>query len=82
MEKHKRFKFIGFLNILGEAEIHTIHKICEKWISIVREKYAKIQTFQIYGFPKNFGLSRSIKIQKYGKSNSHSKRKIWENTNM
>ena len=119
-ENTRNFKFMGFLNISGEVEIHAIPKTCQKWISIVREKngktqtfqiyrflkyfgwsrnpynsqnmwkmvsivrekYAKIQTFQIYGFPKNFGLSRSIKIQKYGKSNSHSKRKIWENTNM
>ena len=28
---------MGFLNISGEAEIHTILKICKKWIYIVRE---------------------------------------------
>ena len=28
---------MGFLNISGEAEIHTIPKICKKWIYIVRE---------------------------------------------
>ena len=78
----KNFKFMGFLNISAEAEIHTIPKTWEKWISIVREKYGKTQTFQIYGFLKYFGLSRSIKIQIYRKSNSHSKRKIWENTNI
>ena len=33
-------------NILGEAEIHAIPKIWEKWIPIVREKYEKTQTFQ------------------------------------
>ena len=81
MGKHIHFKFVGFLNISGEAEIHTIPKTWEKWISIVREKYGKTQTFQIYGFLKYFGLSRSIKIQKYRKSNSHN-RKIWENTNI
>ena len=46
MGKHKHFKFMGFLNISGEAEIHTIPKIWEKWIPIVREKYGKTQTFQ------------------------------------
>ena len=30
MGKQKRFKFMGFLNISGEAEIHTIPKIWEK----------------------------------------------------
>ena len=70
-----------FSNILDEAEIDTVPKTWEMWISIVREKYGKTQTFQIYGFLKYFGLSKSIKIPKYGKNNSHSKRKIWENTN-
>ena len=39
MGKYKSFKFMGFLNISGEAEIHTIPKTWEKWISIVRPKY-------------------------------------------
>ena len=30
MEKHKHFKFMSFLNILDEAEIHTIHRTWEK----------------------------------------------------
>ena len=30
MGKHKHFKFMGFLNILGEAEVHAIPKIWEK----------------------------------------------------
>ena len=30
MGKHKDFKFMGFLNILGEVEIHTIPNIWEK----------------------------------------------------
>ena len=38
MGKHKHSKVMGFSNILGEAEIHTIPKIWEKWIYIVREK--------------------------------------------
>ena len=71
-----------FSNIVGAAEINTVPKTWEKWISIVGEKYGKTQTFQSYGFLKYFRLSRSIKIPKYGKNNSHSKRKIWENTNI
>ena len=30
MEKHKHFKFMGFLNILDEAEIHAIPRTWEK----------------------------------------------------
>ena len=30
MGKNKHFKFMDFLNIFGEAEIHTIPKIWEK----------------------------------------------------
>ena len=47
MEKHKHFKFMGFLNISGEAEVHTIAKIWEKLIYIVQEKYGKTQRFPI-----------------------------------
>ena len=32
---------MGFLKILDETEIHTIHKTWEKWILIIREKYGK-----------------------------------------
>ena len=46
---------MGFSNILGDTEIYTIPKTWEKWISIVREKYGKTKTFQIYGFLKYFG---------------------------
>ena len=55
MGKHKHFKFMSFLDISGEAEIHAIPKTWRKWISIVREEYGKTQTFQIYGFLKCFG---------------------------
>ena len=54
MGKHKHFKFMGFLNILGKAEIHTVPKTWGKWISIVREKCGKTQTFESYGFLKYF----------------------------
>ena len=52
-------KLMGFSNIWGEVEIHTIPKTWEKWISVAREKYGRTQTFQIYGFLKYFGLSRN-----------------------
>ena len=45
----------GFLNFLYEAEIHVVPKTWEKWISIVREKRRKRQTFQIHGFLKYLG---------------------------
>ena len=35
MGKHKHFKFMGFLNIPSEAEMHTVPKTWRKWISIV-----------------------------------------------
>ena len=39
--KDKHFKFMDFLNIPGEAEIHIIPKTWGKWISTVREKCGK-----------------------------------------
>ena len=41
MGKNKHSKVMGFSNILGEAQIHTVPKTREKWISIVREKHGK-----------------------------------------
>ena len=74
---------MDFLNILGEAEIHTILKTWEKCISIVREKYKDTQTFQIYGFLKYFGRSRNThNSQDMGKVDLHSTDKVWENTNI
>ena len=54
-EKTKHPKVKCFLHILGEAKIHTIPKIWEKRIPIIREKYGKKQTFQSNGFHKYFG---------------------------
>ena len=54
MGKHKHFKFLGFLNVLDEAEIHTIPKTWEKRIAIIREKYGKKQTFQSNEFLNYF----------------------------
>ena len=51
---------LGFSNILGEAEINTIPKTWEKWISIVQEKYEKTQTSEIYWFLKYFRLSKNL----------------------
>ena len=63
MGKHKHLKVKGFLNVSYEAEIHAVPITWEKWISIVREKHGKTQTFQIYGFLKYFTQSL-----KHGKS--------------
>ena len=52
--ENKHFKVKDFWNFFLEAEIHAVPKIWEKWISIVREKYGKTQTFQIYGILKYF----------------------------
>ena len=54
MGEHKHFKVKGFLQFSLEAEIHAVPKTWKKQISIVREKYGKTQTFQIYGFVKFF----------------------------
>ena len=59
MGKNKNSKVVGFSNNLGETEIDTTPKTWKKWISIVREKYGKTQTFQVYGFLKYFGLNRN-----------------------
>ena len=83
MEKHKHFKFMGFLNISDKAEIHTIPRTWEMWIPIIREKYGKKQTFQSNGFLNYFEWSRNpYNSQNMEKVNSHSKGKIWESTNI
>ena len=70
--KHKHLKVKGLWNFLLEAEIHAVPNMWEKWISIIRGKYGKTQTFQIYGFPKNFGWSRNpYNSQNMGKVNSY-----------
>ena len=81
MGKHKHFKVKCFWNFLLEAEIHAVPKTWENWISIIREKYGKTQTFQIYGFLKYFGWSRNpYNSQNMGKVNLHSTGKVRENT--
>ena len=66
MGKHKHFKFMGFLKILDEAEIHTIPKTREKWILINTEKvWEKKQTFQSFS-------------NILGKAEIHTIPKIWK----
>ena len=48
MGKHKHFKFMDFLNISGEAEIHTIPKTWGNWISIVQEKCGKTNVLNLW----------------------------------
>ena len=55
MGKYEHFEVKGFWNFLLEAEIHAFPNTWQEWISLIREKYGKTQTFQIYGFLKNFG---------------------------
>ena len=58
-------------------------KTWEKWISIVRVKYRKTQTFQIYRFLKCFGCRRNpYNSQNIGKVDFHNTGKVWENTNI
>ena len=78
MRKLKHSKVMGFLNVSGEAEIHTIPKTWGKWIPIKQGKHGKAQTFQSYGFLKCFRWKRYTYISqnmrktiiqgKYGKA--------------
>ena len=83
MVKHKHFKVKGFWNFSYQAEVHVVPKTWEKWISIVRKKHGKIQTFQIYGFLKYFWCSRNpYNSQIMGKVNSLNTGKVWKKTNI
>ena len=78
-ENTKHLKVMCFLNILGKTELHTIPKTWEKWIPIIQKKCWKNK----HGFLKHFGWGRNpLTSQNVGKLNSHSKRKIWESTNI
>ena len=59
MGKNKHSQVTCFSNILGEVEIHTIPKILEKWIPIVRENMGKHKHFKVKGF-KNFSYEAEI----------------------
>ena len=81
MRKHKHFKIKCFWNISHDTEIHAVPKTWEKWISIIREKYGKTQTFQIYEFLKYFGWNRNpYNSQNLGKVDLHGTGKVRENT--
>ena len=81
MGKYEHFEVKGFWNFLLEAEIQAVTNIWEKWILIILEKYGK--KTNIPKFLKYFGWSRNpYNSQNMGKVNSHSKEKIWENTNI
>ena len=41
MGKHKHFKFMGFLNILGEAEVHAVPKIGKSKFTEYRKSMGK-----------------------------------------
>ena len=71
MENHKYSKAIGLSHISCETLlIHTIPKISEKGIPIVREKNQKTQTFQSWRFLIFFSWKRWISVvwEKYGKT--------------
>ena len=55
MGKHKHFKFMGFVTISGEAEIHTIPKIREKSIPIIQESMGKNKHSKVIGFSNILG---------------------------
>ena len=83
MGKKQTFQSNGFLNYFGWSRNPYSSQNMETWILIVRKKYGKTQTFQINGLLKYFGWSRNpYSSQNMGKVNSHSKGKIWENTNI
>ena len=76
MRKHKHFKVTCFWNFSLDAEIHAVLKAWENWISIIREKYGKKQTFQSNGFLNYFEWSRNpYNSQNMEKVNSHSREK-------
>ena len=66
MGKHEHFKFMGFLNISGEAQIHTVPKIWEKLIPIIRESKGKKHS-------KVMGFSNVL-----DEAEIHAVSKIWE----
>ena len=70
---------MSLFHLSQEAEIHTIVKIWEKWITMLCEKYRKAQTAQSYGFLTIFAWSRNpYNSQDMKKVNSYSEGKTWE----
>ena len=63
MGKHEHFKVQGFWDFLLEVEIHVVPNTWEKWVSIIWENYGKTQTFQIYGFLKNYKTTEYLRMK-------------------
>ena len=79
MRKQKYLKFVGFLNVSSQPEIHKIPKIWEKQIPIVRGKYGKTHfkvkgllnvTYEaeIHALPKIWKKQIPIVWEKHGKT--------------
>ena len=79
MGKHKHLRFMGFLNVSGEAEIHKIPKIWEKRNPIRRQEHGKkTKHYEVTGF---FGWSwNPCNSRNIGKVNLLNTGKVWENT--
>ena len=59
---------MGFLNISYKAEIHTIPRIWQKWIPIIREKYGKkTEHSKVMGFSAIWGEAEIHTIPKIWK---------------
>ena len=78
MGKHKHFKFMGFLNISSEVEIHKIPKIWERCIYLVREKYGKTEISHILRNLAYLELTRTHAIPNVWEyANSHKTEIFW-----
>ena len=50
MRSTEHSKVKGFLNNLGQAEMHAIPKLCKKWIPVAWEKYGKTEHSKVMSF--------------------------------
>ena len=77
------FLHVPHSSISRVIETHTNPKTWENWVLIVRETYEKTQKFQSYRTLSYFmrGIN-PYNFKNMGNVNSHSKEKIWENTNI
>ena len=79
--ENKHFKFMGFLNISGKAEIYTIPKIWEKWIPLIRVRYGENKHSKVTGFLKISGEAGIYTIPKIWEQWIYFiTGKVWENT--
>ena len=88
MGKRKCFKGMDVLHVPHSSisrviETHTNPKTWENWVLIVWETYEKTQKFQSYRTLSYFmrGIN-PYNSKNMGNVISHSKEKIWENTNI